>query len=117
MATRQRKTNFALEQREQTTSGALAAEGRAARGTVVMNSTKHSERGAECCAFARSAIATNRTFGCGRSGSSVFLKRTHLRAASRQKELALALTKADAPNETALNDRELAGLEALVFGT
>jgi hypothetical protein len=59
MATLPRKPEFAFEQREQTTNGALAAEGRAARGNVVMNSTKHSERSAECCVCARSATATD----------------------------------------------------------
>jgi hypothetical protein len=103
MATRQRKTNFALEQREQTTSGALAAKGRAAHCNGETNLGERSERKDEHCSWARSPASTNWTTGGG-SGTSVLPKRAALLTASPPRELALALTKAGARNEDALHD-------------
>jgi arylamine N-acetyltransferase len=103
MATRQRKTNFALEQREQTTSGALAAEGRAARGNVVMNLGERSERNGKHCSWVRSAASTNWTTAGG-SGTSVLPKRAALLTASPPRELALALTSTTARDENARFD-------------
>jgi hypothetical protein len=103
MATRKRKTNFTLEQHEQTTSGALAAEGRAAHCNGETNLGERSERNDEHCSWARSAASTNWTTGGG-SGTSVLPKRAALLTASPPRELALALTKASSHNEDARYD-------------